>query len=227
MYGGLQQSRGSPPHAARAGGGRGIRLADSLPSSICKRGVSREPTPAPSTRPSGHRSEHRASHRSKRCARCGDRRLNAHRFPTEAHLDARACRGRPASPQHHQVPVLRTGTSAGFEPATHGFQAVALPRANLWWQETEHPCGTRLRYPKRGTSAPGGLANPLSLHERCFDLVTRPRQSAVPNPPSLSNPRILVVQNEETPVGGAFRGLSRSLCRGLPFGQPRHVGARD
>jgi hypothetical protein len=97
----------------------------------------------------------------------------------------------------------------------------------LWWQETEHPCGTRLRYPKRGTSAPGGLTNPLSLHERCFDLVMRPRQSAVPNPPSRSNPRILVVQNEETPVGSAFRGLSRRLCRGLPFGQPRNLGARD
>ena len=42
-------------------------------------------------------------------------------------------RGRRASRQHHQVPVLQTGTSAGVEPATRGCQAAALP--------TELTCG--------------------------------------------------------------------------------------
>src|ERR1700675_3085346 len=92
----------------------------------------------------------------------------------------------------------------------------------LWWHETERPCGTRLRNPKRGTSAPRGLTNPLSLHDRCFDLVTRPRQSSVPNPPSRSPHRLLVAQNDETPVGSAFRGLMERLFRGLPSGQPRN-----
>ena len=42
-------------------------------------------------------------------------------------------RGRRASRQHHQVPVLQTGTSAGVEPATRGYQAAAL--------STELTCG--------------------------------------------------------------------------------------
>src|ERR1700683_3694612 len=58
-------------------------------------------------------------------------------------------------------------------------------------------CATRAR----DTSATGGLTNPLSLHVRCFDLVTRPRQSAVSNPPSRSRQRLLLAQNDETPVG--------------------------
>jgi len=69
-------------------------------------------------------------------------------------------------------------------------------------------CATR----RRGTSAPGGLKNPLSLHDRCFDLITRPRQSAASNPP-ISFPPIPIAQNDETPVGSAFRGLMERSFR--------------
>jgi hypothetical protein len=44
--------------------------------------------------------------------------------------------------------------------------------------------------PNRGTSAPGGVANPLSLHVRCFDLVTRPgpnaRSQILHSPPAVN-----------------------------------------
>jgi hypothetical protein len=73
-----------------------------------------------------------------------------------------------------------------------------------------------------GASAPGGLTNPLSLHDRCFDLVTRPWLSAVSNPPSRYHHRLLIAQNDETPVGSAFRGLMERMFRGLPYGQPRN-----
>jgi hypothetical protein len=46
------------------------------------------------------------------------------------------------------------------------------------------------------------------------------RQSAVSNPPSRSRHRFLAAQNDETPVGSAFRGLRRDLLRGLPMVSP-------
>ncbi len=42
------------------------------------------------------------------------------------HRSSPRCEGL-ASRQHHQVPVLQTGTSTGVEPATCGYQAAALP----------------------------------------------------------------------------------------------------
>jgi len=51
--------------------------------------------------------------------------------------------------------------------------------------------------------------NPLSLHDRCFDLDMGPPETVVPNAPSRFRHRLLDVQNDETPVGSAFRGLVR------------------
>jgi hypothetical protein len=207
MYGGHPTGRGSPPHAARARGGCDVRRADSLQSSISA-WVLAGTNQASSTRLSGHRSEHPASQRSKRCVRCEGPTPECTSVP---HRSSPRCEGL-ASPQHHQVPVLQTGTSAGVEPTTGGYQAAALPSELTCGGMKQRGRAVRARATRwRGTSAPGGIENPLSLHDRCFDLVTRPRQCAASNPPISFSP-ILIAQNDETPVGSAFRGLrERSL----------------
>jgi hypothetical protein len=76
--------------------------------------------------------------------------------------------------------------------------------------------------PVGGTGAPGGLVNPLSLHERCFNLVERPRLPAVSNTCQTVPHRIPAPRNDETPEGSADRGLKGENLPGLPAGQPRN-----
>ena len=129
MCGGHPTDRGSPPHTARARGRHGIRQADSLQSSILElKFLTRaNPSSIDATQRSPERTPRvpllKALH-----ALCG---INAgvHIVP---HRSSPRCEG-STSRQHHQVPVFKTGTSAGVEPATGGYQAAALP--------TELTCG--------------------------------------------------------------------------------------
>ena len=223
MYGGHPTGRGSPPHTARARGGRGIRRADSLQPSISSL-VSREskpnsidstqrpPEPTPRIPPL------KALH-----ALCG---IDAgmHIVPPPKLTSMRGVsQGRRASPQHHQVPVFETGTSAGVEPATRGYQAAALP--------TELTCGGMKqsgRAVRACATRSGAQARQVGLltHYRCtIDASTSSRDPGDPRSQILHlvlTNDFSFAQNDETPVGSAFRGLMERLFRGRPSGQPRN-----
>jgi hypothetical protein len=117
-----------------------------------------------------------------------DQCRNAHRSPTEAHLDARGQPGAPSLASTPSSPSFRDWYKCGSRTRDTRFNRPLLYPSELTCGGLKQSvravraCATQTR----GTSAPGGLENPLSLHVRCFDLVTRPRHSAVSNPPSRS-----------------------------------------
>lgn len=133
MYGGHPTGRGSPPRTARARGG----AAFAEPIRCSRRSCGLVPR---GSEPDHIDSTQRPPERTPRVpplkalhALCG---INAgmHIVPAPKLTSMRGVsRGRQASRQHHQVPVLQTGTSAGVEPATRGYQAAAL--------STELTCG--------------------------------------------------------------------------------------
>jgi hypothetical protein len=99
------------------------------------------------------------------------------------HRSSPRCEGL-ASRQHHQVPVLQTGTSAGVEPATCGYQAAALPSELTCGGMKQSDRAVRARATRSGAQA-GQVG--FRTHCRCtLDVSTSSRdlaQCSVSNPP--------------------------------------------
>jgi hypothetical protein len=182
MYGRPPTGRGSPPHTARAVGVAAVADPDRCSHRFPSLASSRERTrlhrsdSAAAGASTAHSTAQSAAHVVRE--RCRD----AQRFHTEAHLDASpSLASTPSSPSFADWykcgsrtrdtrlirPLLYPSelTCGGMKQSVRAVRACATP-----W----------------GASAPGGLVNPLSLHDRCFDLVARPRHSAVSIPPSRS-----------------------------------------
>jgi hypothetical protein len=171
MYGGHPTSRGSPPHTARACGCSGIRRTDSLQSSIGKPGSSRERTKLHRPDPGPPERMPRVPPLKALHTLCGINAENAHRSPTEAHLDAGS---------HPRVNTIKS-QFRGLVQVRESNPRHAVTKPLLY--PTELTCGgmkqsgraVRACATRSGAQARQvGFTNPLSLHDRCFDLVTRP-----------------------------------------------------
>jgi hypothetical protein len=76
----------------------------------------------------------------------------------------------------------------------------------------------------------GAPARQVGCRTHCRCTIDVSTSSRDPVTPQSQIPQILhfvhtqkpVAQNDETPVGSAFRGLAKRLFRGLPSGQPRN-----
>ncbi len=214
MYGGHPTGRGSPPRTARARGGAAFVEPIRCSRRSCglvPRGS--EPDPIDSTQRPPERTPRvpplKALH-----ALCG---INAgmHIVPPPKLTSMRGVgRGRRASRQHHQVPVLQTGTSAGVEPATRGYQAAALP--------TELTCGGMKqsgRAVRACATQSGAQARQVGLrtHYRCtIDASTSSRDPGDPRSQILH----LVLTNDFSspkttrPRSAAPSGVSWRDCSG-------------
>jgi hypothetical protein len=206
MYGGLPKGRGSLPPAARACGAAAFAVP-ALQSSISKASSSLERTRTRPTQLSGYRIANTARpYRSKRCVRCA-RPVPACAPPP--HRSSPRCEGLPRV-NTIKSQFCRTGTSAGVEPATRGYQAAALP--------SELTCGG-MKQSDRAVRAcatrSGAQAGQVGLRTHCrctIDVSTSSRDPGNPRSQILHlvlTNDFLIVQNDETPVGSAFRGLMK------------------
>ena len=207
MYGGHPTGRGSL-HACRAGRWRpGNSQADSLQSSIPEPSSTRDPA---ATGANTLRSTAQSVARVVQ-----ERRRNAHRSSTEAHLDARNRPRAPSLASTPSRPSFRDWYKYGSRTRDTRFIRPLLYPSEL-------TCGgmkQRNRAVLVCATPSGAQAGQVGIrtHYRCtIDVSTSTRGHGIRSPKSsiAFKARLLNVQNDETPVGSAFRGLLGEIVPG-------------